>query len=378
MAIWGATVVGIFVGYQPPKRHTDLDHLTWYQKIGKIDLAGAGLLTVGLTLFLVALNLGGALYPWTSPRVLATLIIGIVILIGFGMYEWKGTSTGILHHDLFRGGKDRGRTFTICVALIFIEAILLFSYTVFYPVLTGNLFERDPLMIALRILPFWLADGLATTVYGFVSSKLRTIRSPLFVGFLLWTAGIVGLATIQPNDNASAVIFAGLAGLGFAAPLILIVSGVQLSTPHSLIATATAATTSARAVGATVFTAIYSAALNDKLGKYIPEYIAKAAIEAGLPAKYVPDFIGALTGTVPDAVAKVPGATPAVIAAGTAALKQAYADGLRVIFIIAAPFGVLACVICLLLGDMKKTMNFHVDAPVEKIVAKRKAEVRAV
>ena len=135
MALWGMTAIGIFLGYRPPKRHTRLDHLSFWQKIGKLDLIGFGLLTIGLTLFLTGLNLGGGLFTWTNSRVLATLIIGIVILISFGVYEWKGTKTGILHHDLFRGGKAAGRTFAICVALIFIEGILLFSYIIFYPVL---------------------------------------------------------------------------------------------------------------------------------------------------------------------------------------------------------------------------------------------------
>lgn len=58
------------------------------------------------------------------------MITGIAILIGFGVYEWKGTKTGIIHHELFRN-----RTFPLCVALIFIEAILLFAIIVFYPAL---------------------------------------------------------------------------------------------------------------------------------------------------------------------------------------------------------------------------------------------------
>lgn len=135
MALWGATAIGIFVGYRPPKRHTRLDHLSFLQKLGRLDLPGCGLLTTGLTLFLTGLNLGGGIFTWTSAPVLATLIIGIVILIAFGVYEWKFTMTGILHHDLFRGGKDGGRTFAICVGLIFIEGILLFAYVIFYPVL---------------------------------------------------------------------------------------------------------------------------------------------------------------------------------------------------------------------------------------------------
>jgi hypothetical protein len=135
MALWGITAVGLFVGYRPPKRHTHLDHLSFLQKLGRLDLPGCGLLTTGLTLFLTGLNLGGGIFAWTDAPVLATLIVGIIFLIAFAIYEWKFTKTGILHHGMFQGGKNRGRTFAICVGMIFIEGILLFSYTIFYPVL---------------------------------------------------------------------------------------------------------------------------------------------------------------------------------------------------------------------------------------------------
>jgi hypothetical protein len=135
MALWGVTAISIFVGYRPPKRHTRLDHLSVWQKIRQLDLPGFGLLTSGLTLLLVGLNLGGGLYAWTNARVLATMITGLVILIGFGAYEWKGTKTGILHHDLFKGGKAEGRTYGICIGLIFMEGIVGFSFLVYYPIL---------------------------------------------------------------------------------------------------------------------------------------------------------------------------------------------------------------------------------------------------
>jgi hypothetical protein len=46
-------------------------------------------LTAGLTLLLVGLSLGDNPWHWTNPRVLATLIAGIVILAMFGIYEWR-------------------------------------------------------------------------------------------------------------------------------------------------------------------------------------------------------------------------------------------------------------------------------------------------
>ena len=135
MALWGLSAIGLFVGYRPPKRHTGYDHLTLWQKIGRLDLPGFFLLTAGLAIFLAGLNIGGGMFPWTAAPVLATLIVGILCLIFFGVYEWRFTKTGILSHELFRGGETGGRTFALCVGLIFIEGILLFSYTIFFPTL---------------------------------------------------------------------------------------------------------------------------------------------------------------------------------------------------------------------------------------------------
>lgn len=219
---------------------------------------------------------------------------------------------------------------------------------------------------------------LTTVVWGYWSTRLRTIRSPLFMGFLLFTAGTIGLATIEPDDSLNSLIFAAIAGAGFGAPLILIVSGVQLSTPHHLIATATAVTTSSRAVAATVFTAIYAAAFSTRLDDKLPNYIAAAAQGAGLPFTSLRAFIKALTSNGTATLGQVPGVSPSIIAAAITALKQAFADSLRVVYIIAAPFGVVACLACYFLGDMKETMNYRVDAPMEELHAKHEDTSRPV
>lgn len=149
--------------------------------------------------------------------------------------------------------------------------------------------------MAAREQAFWVACGFSTVIYGYITStKFSTIKSPLFIAFLLFTGGMAGLATIQPNDLTNAVIFAGLSGLGMCGPLVLVIAGVQLSTPHQFIATATAVTTSSRAVSATVFTAIYGAALTTRLNKYIPSYVGAAAVKAGLPESSLEAFIKAL------------------------------------------------------------------------------------
>ena len=239
------------------------------------------------------------------------------------------------------------------------------------------MFETDPFKVAARSQPFWVVAAPTTVMWGYASTKLRSIKITLFLGFLIFTAGLIGLATIEPGQSISALAFSGLAGMGFSAPLILVVAGVQLSSPHHLIATATAVTVSARAIAATTFTAIYAAALTNRLDKKLPDYIAAAALEAGLPAKSLKAFVGALAADDAAALPKIPGVTPAIIEAGVAALKQAFADSLRVVYIIAVPFGALACICCLFLGDLRKTMNYAVDAPVEELRAKHEHPANA-
>ena len=175
---------------------------------------------------------------------------------------------------------------------------------------------------------------------------------------------------MQPNSSTNAVVFSGLAGIGFAALITLLTTGLQFATPHHLITTATALSVSSRAIAASVFTAVYAAAFATRYKEKLPAYIIKAVVPAGLPVASVPAFIEALATPNGAALPEIPGLTPAIIAAGSNGAKQAFADSIRVIFIIAAPFGAVACVACLFLGDLKSTMNYKVDAPLEDLTTK--------
>jgi len=137
----------------------------------------------------------------------------------------------------------------------------------------------------------------------------------------------VGIATIKPGQSTRLLVFDGLAGLGFGSPLILIIAAVQLSTPHHLIATATAVVTSTRAVAAATFTAIYGAALTKQLGTRLPKYVAAAALAAGLPPQYIMPFVGALLTKNEAALKAIPDVTPAIIGAAVEGLDNAWQTG---------------------------------------------------
>ncbi len=105
-----------------------------------LDLLGCFFLAAGLVLLLTGLSMGGPAHPWHSPETLATLIVGSLALIVFFIYEWKGTKTGILHHDLFNHGKANVRTFVICLILVFCESPMLYTMILEYPQLYDTLY----------------------------------------------------------------------------------------------------------------------------------------------------------------------------------------------------------------------------------------------
>lgn len=155
---------------------------------------------------------------------------------------------------------------------------------------------------------------------------------------MIFTGGAIALATVQPADNTRILIYSALAGAGFGAPLVLIIAGIQLASPHHLIATATGLTVAARSLGGTVFVSVYAALITSRTGEKIPAYVASAALKAGLPPKSLMAFVGALATNDAAALPLIPGVTPAIIGAGVVALKQAFADSIRVVYIIAAVF----------------------------------------
>ena len=74
------------IWYHPPQfEHLHRDRTRW-QEVRDMDYGGILLFTGGLILFLTGLSWGGELYPWQSAHVIATLVVGAVVLILFVLY----------------------------------------------------------------------------------------------------------------------------------------------------------------------------------------------------------------------------------------------------------------------------------------------------
>ena len=103
--------------------------------------------------------------------------------------------------------------------------------------------------------------------------------------------------------------------------------------------------------------AIYLTTVNARLLKYISSYVAEAAIQNGIPTALVPAFGDNA------ALLQITGVATTIIISGVIALRQAFADGIRIVFIIAAASCAVAGAGVLLMQDLTDSMNYRVDVP---------------
>ena len=87
LAVVALVILAIF--YKPPPRENAVG-LSKTQLLGRIDYLGGFLSTSGIIIFLVGLNWGGQAYAWNSAHVIATLTVGLFLVLLFIIWECFG------------------------------------------------------------------------------------------------------------------------------------------------------------------------------------------------------------------------------------------------------------------------------------------------
>ncbi|RVX68467.1 hypothetical protein B0A52_07890, partial [Exophiala mesophila] len=346
--------------YNPPPRPLQLE-LNGRQKLGQLDWWGYLLFLPGLVLFSYALTSSSGVFPWSSPNIIGPLVVGAVLLVILGLYEWKGTRVGMLHHDLF----SRGRNFAICLVVIFAEGIVFFAANTFYGYEVAVLYDEDLFNAGLTFtITFWTAI-LATVAAGFYVTKTKTIRVPLIVAMAFFVVFCATLASLNKSTPKNARGFAVFGGLGLGTALNALVVAAQLSTPPELIAVASGLMIGIRSFGGTVGLSIYSAIFSNTMGTQLPAKVLGATVPLGFDPQYAGQLLTALTSHDPALLEEIPGVTQEIIQAAANGVKDAYTIAFRYVWISAGAFALAAAILSCFAIDPKTEFNAHIDAPVE-------------
>ncbi|KAL2064448.1 hypothetical protein VTL71DRAFT_4942 [Oculimacula yallundae] len=350
--------LGITFCYHPPPRH-NTDGMSSMDILKQIDYLGAFLSFGGMTLLLVGLQAGGYQYPWSSGKVLGPLISGIILILAFPLWEWKGTKNPMVPGAIFRGQN----VVAISLVVVFIAGMNFYAVLGFFPVMLTALYETNPLQVGYRGIGYPLAILIgACVVNALLSYTKGHIRQMFVVCALIMTAFGGALAAATPFNPNFAVVMATLCSLGIGAIIVPALTVALYACPDRYIGTTAALSLSSRFLGGSVGTAIYFNIFNTKIKSKLPTYVATAAVGAGLPAGSAMQFVGALLGPGGGgrAAAAIPGATTQVLQAAGLATRWAYADSLAYVWYTTIAFGVISIVCCAFLPNIRRFMTDRV------------------
>lgn len=387
--IWALGTVGILIGYNPPRR--ELQSLTQLEKLRKIDWIGISLLITGLVLFCIALQWSGNPYSWRNAHVLATFIVGVVLILGFLVYEWRFKHDGILHHGLFRD-----RNFIVAIVAIFMEGLTFFTANSYFVFEISLLQDLDLFEAGLRFVVLFISMTTFAFIVALYTTWTKQVREPLVAAFALIAIFEGLMITMKPSTPLSrpwgyAVL--GGAGLGFLLTNVYV--GAQLSTPPELISLTTGLMTASRSFGGAIGLAINNAVFRNTLSSNLGSKIAAAVSPLGFPAQELPELIPALLSGNPSVLAKLPHITPQIIVAGVQGLKEAYTAAFHNAWIVGTSFAAVGVIgqypisspttiwanvstkASCFFRNPKSEFNAHIDAPAEEELVRLQKEIEA-
>ena len=267
-----------------------------------IDYSGVALLVSGITSFLFAL-LEGPTSGWTSPLVLSSAAVSILLLGGFVWNELK-VREPIIPPELFRQ-----RLFTIGSTHGFLSGMAMFGSISFLPLFAQGVLGLNATAAGAVLTPSLLGWTLSSVVGGRLLLKYGS-RMVAIGSMVIMSLGAFLLSRLSVDTQQwQLLLYSGLLGCGMGAAVTAFLISIQSSVPRQQLGAATSTLQFSRSMGGTIGVSIFGTVMAARLadgiqaagltGKVDPQ----ALLEAGavIPA----NVLQALKGSLAEAIAAV-------------------------------------------------------------------------
>ena len=301
-------------------------------RASQADLVGAALSVVGLVLLVWGL-IEAPVHGWTSARVLACELGGIVVLGGFVWWE-RRSSHPMLHLTFFRNRAFSGAVVSVAFVMFGLFGTL-FVLTQYLQLVLGY----TPLQAGVRALP---AAG-AIAVVAPMSARLVAragARVTITAALVLISAGLWSLSrTTTASTYGDVVLGMVLLGVGAGMAIPAATGSVMGSLPqrHTGVGAATNGTflQVGGALGVAVIGSLLSTRYQDRLTPHLPQVLPHAARDAALGSIGGAQQVAAqLGGTGGQALSR--------------AARAAFVDGMALGLTVASAVAAAAAVVALL------------------------------
>ncbi len=260
-----------------------------------IDYTGAILLTLALSTIILFTGLGGTVFSWHSPLVLALAATGVISTVAFVAVEMRAREP-ILPLSLFAN-----RNFAVASSVGFIVGLSLFGAVTFLPIYLQVVKGVSPSISGLLLMPMMLGMLATSVISGRMISRFGRYKLFPILGTATMTFGLgaLSLLAIDSGDWQTAIdaLWLGL-GMGMVMQVLLI--AVQNSVDYERLGVATSGTMLFRslggALGVALFGAIFANRLHAQLAGPGMDFLATVipAAARGLPPDMQQEYITAV------------------------------------------------------------------------------------
>ena len=305
-------------------------HLPVIRREVHVDYLGATLLVAGVSVILVWVSLGGSQFNWVSSTS-GLFILGGLAFIAAAIYvEARVAVEPIIPLRLFRD-----RTTSLATGASVLVGLAMFGSTVYLSQYFQLARGMSPTKAGLMSVA--MVGGLL--VSSIVSGRLITARGrwkPYLVGGM--SSVIVGLFLLSTIDETTSLwvvgAFMAVLGLGLGASMQNLVLAVQNSVAQSDLGAASSLVTFFRSIGGTIGVSALGALLSHQVAVSVADGLARLGVQMGAHEQ----------GSIPD-LSTLPEPVRAVF-------EHAFGEATGHLFMVAAPFAVLALVCVLFIKEV--------------------------
>ncbi|KAI2603433.1 MFS transporter [Hypoxylon fragiforme] len=279
----GGTTILFLILFLPDKPPTK-PSLSWKEQIKQFDLPGTFFLIPSVICLLLALQWGGAQYPWHDARVITLFIVSGVLATIFWCVElWQQDRATVPLRILKNKNIVGGVWYGVCVGAA------LFIFTYYLPIWFQAVKGVSATTSGLMNLPSILGLVVFSMIGGALASALGTFTPLLLASSALTAVGAGLLSTLQVDSAMGywfgyQVLLAAGAGLG--AQNVMLVA--QVAVPAADMAMATSILSFTQTLASSVFLAVAQTVFQNRLvgnlAASAPEIDSSFVVNAGATA----------------------------------------------------------------------------------------------
>ncbi|KZP33638.1 MFS general substrate transporter [Athelia psychrophila] len=302
-----------------------------------IDYLGAALTLAGCTLIVLPLIWGGVTFPWSSPNIIAPLLSGLLVVVLFCVWEWRGARLPIVPMHIFKH-----KTVTGVLMCMFVNGFIFYSSLFYLPQFFQVALGFSPIRAGTFVLPIPLGLSVANISSGYIVSRTSRYRILIYSGFLLWAIGCGCISTITPATPKALVVFLMIiSGLGAGMTQQTSTIAAQASVPRKDMAIVIAMWNLTRLLGCTLSIAISASLINNFLRKFMASFLISPASITAIVNN--PALLGISGNTSELSSLGIVPSEAALI------LSRGYNRGFKYLFILHACLAVLAALVSFLM-----------------------------